>query len=81
MYSHIFCSVLGMFCQISGVAFGMYGHILSIVSVVYSHFFKNVLGMYRQISGFAFGMYGYIFSIALGVYSHNFVTFWVFIVI
>ena len=39
VYSHIFCSVLCMFIQISGVAFGMYGHIFSIVSVVYSHFF------------------------------------------
>ena len=33
MYSNIFfCNVLGMYCQISGIALGIYGYILSIVS-------------------------------------------------
>ena len=27
VYSHTFCSGLGMFCQMSGVALGMYGNI------------------------------------------------------
>ena len=47
-----------MYCQISGIALGMYGHILSIVMGVYSHIFVMFL-----ICIVKFLVCGHIFSI------------------